>query len=192
MKSNEYRQEIQMSGSWETADGSKDDEGTTPTPDQGEEGKETNTGNRGGNVHVNENSLATILSFKDVNNTLGVRVTMDTSIEKAMNVIMRDVTLFKFKECGSGLYYYVMVSTDEQNNAKTNTTITPYSLLSTVTENKEFYTRADIEGTDRVRRYQEILGWPETSALKNYVNNNLLLNCNINVDDIDRSEEIYG
>ena len=37
-----------MSGSGETDDASKDDEGMNPAPDQGEEGKETNTGNRRG------------------------------------------------------------------------------------------------------------------------------------------------
>ena len=89
-------------------------------------------------VHVNENSLATILFLKYVNDILGVRVTMDKSIEKAENVILSDGTVFNFKECGLGLYYYDMISTDEQNSAETNTTIPPSSLLSTVTENKNF------------------------------------------------------
>ena len=78
---------------------------------------------------------------------------MDTSIEKYMNMIMSDGTVFKFKECGSGLYYQYMAINDEQNNAKTNAKITPYSMLSTVTYNKEYYKRADIEGEDRARRY---------------------------------------
>ena len=51
-----------------------------------------------------------------------------------MNVIMSDGIVFNFKECVSGLYYYDMTSTDEQNSAKINATIYPYSLLSTVTE----------------------------------------------------------
>ena len=46
-----------------------------------------------------------------------------------------------------------MAINDEQNNAKTNAKITPYSMLSTVTYNKEYYKRADIEGEDRARRY---------------------------------------
>ena len=71
-----------------------------------------------------------------MNNILGVRVTMDTSIEKAMTMILKDGTFFKFKECGSGLYYYVMESIDVQDSAKTNATITPSSMLSTATKNK--------------------------------------------------------
>ena len=59
-------------------------------------------------------------------------------------------------------------------------------MLSTVAENKEFYRRADNEGGDRVRIYQGLLSWPETSDFKTYVNNNLLLNCSITVDGINR------
>ena len=108
-------------------------------------------------VHVNENYLAKITSLKDVNNIAGVHVTIDTLIEKYMNVILSYGTVFKLKECGLGLYYYDMTSTDEQNSAKTNATINLYYLLSTANENKEFYTRADIEGSDRARIYQGIL-----------------------------------
>ena len=50
--------------------------------------------------------------LKDVNNISGVVVTMDTLIEKAVNVILRDRKLFKFNEFGLGLYYYGMESTD--------------------------------------------------------------------------------
>ena len=51
-------------------------------------------------VHMNENYVATILSLKDVNNISGVRVTMDTSMVKAMKMILSDRTIFKFEECG--------------------------------------------------------------------------------------------
>ena len=44
-----YRQEKQMSDSVVTVDGIKDDNGITNKPDQGEEFKEKNTGNRRGN-----------------------------------------------------------------------------------------------------------------------------------------------
>ena len=119
-------------------------------------------------------------------------MTMYTSIEKAMKLIMIYGTIFKFKECISGLYYYDMTSTDEHNSAKTNVSITPYSLLSTVTKNKQFYTYADIEGEDRARIYHRPLDLPATSTFKTYVNNNLLLNCNITGDDKNRAENIYG
>ena len=50
------------------------------------------------NVHVNENYLATMLSLKYVNKIPGVfSVTMDTSIEKSVNVILKDIIVSKFK-----------------------------------------------------------------------------------------------
>ena len=82
-----------------------------------------------------------------------------------MNVILTDQTVFKIKECGLELYYYDRAFTDEKNSYKTDATIIPYSLLSTVTENKEFYTHADIEGAGVSRRYQGLLCWPATSDL---------------------------
>ena len=69
-------------------------------------------------------------------NIAGVCMTMDTSIEKSMSVILSDGTVFKFNSCGSELYDYDMASTGDQNSSKTNATITPYSMLSTVTKNK--------------------------------------------------------
>ena len=48
---------------------------------------------------MKNNSLETILSLKYVNNIPGVRVNIDTLIEKAMNVILSDGTVFNFKEC---------------------------------------------------------------------------------------------
>ena len=50
---------------------------------------------------------------------------MYTSIEKSMS----DRTVFKFKEFGSGLYYYDMERTGEHNISKTNAKIPPESLL---------------------------------------------------------------
>ena len=49
---------------------------------------------------MSDNSLATIIPLKYTNKILGLRMTMDTSIENYMNVIMKDETVFKFKECG--------------------------------------------------------------------------------------------
>ena len=117
---------------------------------------------------------------------------MDILIEKAMNEIIMDEKKFEFKEFGSELYYYNMAINHVHNSAKTNTTTTPYSLLLNVTDNKGFYIRADIKGLDRELRYHGLLGCPETSYFKTYVGNKLLLNCNINVNDINRSEHING
>ena len=67
---------------------------------------------------MNDNSLATIISLKDVNSITGMRVTMDTSIEKDMHVVLRDGTVLKSKEFVLGLYYYDMASTNAHDSDK--------------------------------------------------------------------------
>jgi len=57
-------------------------------------------------VHFDKQSIATILSLKDVGNIPGVSICMDTRKEKAIIVTTKDGTVFKFLECLSGLYYY--------------------------------------------------------------------------------------
>ena len=84
-----------------------------------------------------------------------------------------------------------MTSTDVQNSTKNNSKIISYSLLSTITENKEFNIRANIEGSNIARIYQGLLGWLDTINFRNYVNNNLLIKCNIAVSDTNRYDHIY-
>ena len=50
----------------------------------------------------------------------------------------------------------------------------------------------DIEISDRARRYKGLLSWSETSAFNTYVDNKLLIDCKIDVEDIDRDDHIYG
>jgi hypothetical protein len=54
-------------------------------------------------VWFNKESLANILSMAAVRKVC--RITMDTSVEAAMNVHRKDGTIMKFKEYKSGLYY---------------------------------------------------------------------------------------
>jgi hypothetical protein len=60
------------------------------------------------------------------------RITMDTSVEAAMNVHRKDGTIMKFKEFCSGLYYY-----DAGINHSANKE--DYLFLNTVAGNKAKY-----------------------------------------------------
>jgi hypothetical protein len=57
-----------------------------------------------GYVWYNADSLANILSMAAVQKTC--RITMDTSVEAAMNVHRKDGSMMKFPEYKSELYYY--------------------------------------------------------------------------------------
>ena len=138
-------------------------------------------------VHYNSDSLANILSLSDVANLPGARLTMDTEIEKAI-VLHFNGQQLKFQECSDGIYYW-----DTQSKSKT--TVTNYSDLSftqTVHSNKQMYSRRDVQGADNARALQAKLGWPSTTKFIQIVDNNLLNNCTVTSEDINRATKIYG
>jgi len=149
-------------------------------------------------VYYNKNTIANVLSFQQIASMKGVRITVDTAIEKAISVTVGDVT-YKFRECDSGLYYIDM---ENINSFKTKNTVSPYSkpllsspsfcLLNTVENNKSLYTKQQVKRVDFARQLQQNLGWPGTKVFKNLILNNLILNCSITSDDVDRAIQIYG
>ena len=58
--------------------------------------------------------------------------------------------------------------------------------------NKEYFSTSEIKGEDEARKLQQEIGWPSTSHLKDIVSKKLLHSCKVTVDDISRSELIYG
>ena len=56
-------------------------------------------------VHFNKDSLANVLSFKQVSELPGVNITTDTSKEDTLTVHLKDGNEMKFK-CNEGTYYY--------------------------------------------------------------------------------------
>ena len=83
--------------------------------------------------------MATILSFKEMADIPGVRITTDKKQERAMTVSLGNGRTLKFKECESGLYFYDTEkkesNVEEINNINENEII-DYSYLQTVQENK--------------------------------------------------------
>ena len=47
------------------------------------------------------------------------------------------------------------------------------------------------EGADRSRKLQQQMGWPGMANSKSYISNNLIRNCAITIDEINRSQQIY-
>jgi hypothetical protein len=81
-----------------------------------------------GRVWFNKNSLANILSMAEVRNVC--RITMDTSVEPAMNVHKMDGTIMKLVEFVSGLYYFNTSAPMNQERRKN----TLFSILSVETK----------------------------------------------------------
>ena len=148
-------------------------------------------------VYFDQESLATVVSYHEVSQLPGVRIVVDTAVENTINVTMEEeYCVYKFRPCGAGLYY---LDVDSMENhyydlkvTNNNETVAPYSLVQSVASNKEFLTKNEIADADRVLYYQELLGWPSMAAFKSYVKNNEILNCDVTIDDIARSEQLYG
>ena len=138
-------------------------------------------------VWYNEESLANILSLKEVSNLDGVKVVLDTSKDPAIKVVLQDNTVLNFNQIGGGLYGY-----DVKEGIKTNDDVNCYSFVSTVKQNKSFFTRDQIARADRARKLMQYVGWPSLADFKKYISSNLIHNANVTVDDVNRAEFIYG
>ena len=147
-------------------------------------------------VHFNEDSIENILSLSDIANLPGATLIMDTPVDKAINLYYNDV-VYRFSECKDGLYYCNPFHIDDNKN---NNSIIPcsehhhstISFAQTVAENKTLYTKCDLQGAATARTAQATLGWPSTTKFKNIISRNLINNCPITVDDINRASHIYG
>ena len=145
-------------------------------------------------VHFKSDSLANIISLRDVANISGVVITMDSSKERAIMVKM-GLKEFKFCECPDGLYHYDTSNVCENPSKSKSSVISypnSYSLVMTVAENKRFFTKKEIAGAEGAHRLQQELGWPSVDQFRQIVANNQIRNSSITVDDIDRAQFIYG
>ena len=88
-------------------------------------------------VHFNKVSLANVLSFKQVSEIPGVKITIDTSKEDAFTIHLKDGKEIEFK-CNESLYYHDIIS---NNHSKSKVNNYGVNLLNTVANNKLFFTK---------------------------------------------------
>ena len=141
-------------------------------------------------VHFKNNSMATILSIKSFSAIPGAHLTMDRRVNNISTLTLKDGRGFEFSQYKNRLYYF-----DKNNpvsNSKPKPELHDYSLLSTVSENKTYFSAQEIKGADLSRKFQEYLFFLGPIMFKNYVNKNLISNCEITADGINRGELIYG
>ena len=80
-------------------------------------------------VHINESSMANILSFAEVANIAGVHIKMGTLKGKFINLHMQDRQILHFKACAEGMLYTYLDDPNMVTNP-INTSVNPYSFLS--------------------------------------------------------------
>ena len=109
-------------------------------------------------VYFKENSMATIISMKSVTEIQGARVTMDTELSTSIHVVLNDGKHFEFVQYRNGLYFF---DTNKPFTiSKPKSDLSDYSLLTTVSENKEYFSSQEIKGADLSRKFQEYLFFP--------------------------------
>ena len=85
-------------------------------------------------VYFNKDSLVNVLSFKQVSEIPGVKITKNKPKKDALTVHLKDENKMKFK-CNEGLYYY---DTNSNNHSNSKTNNYGVNLLNTVSNNKVF------------------------------------------------------
>jgi hypothetical protein len=65
-------------------------------------------------------------------------------------------------------------------------------MVSTVKEQSEGFSKRQIEQAKTTRDFQAKVGHPSTQDMKSIVKSNLIVNCPVTAEDIDRTEKIYG
>jgi hypothetical protein len=141
-----------------------------------------------GHVWSNPDSLANILSMAKVRKVC--RITMDTSVKPAMSVHRRGGSIMKFNEYKSGLYYFDTAAPKTPNS--TSLDVNDYLFLNTVEQNKQAYTRREIEGADRARVLYKKIRRPSEKEFTDMLQNNLIRNCPVTPDGAKRALQIYG
>ena len=72
--------------------------------------------------------------------------------------------------------------------------VTHTSFFSTVSKNKEYFSRQEIKGAENAREMQGQVGWPSDHQFKEALSGKgqAFVNANITPDDVTRAEAIYG
>ena len=141
-------------------------------------------------VHYNQKSIATILSFHTLSKLAGLRIVYDNLVNDVIHVILPNGFSLDFNPCDKGLYYLDSSKLD-LNNVFQHQNF-HLNLLSTVSQNKQYWTKREIQGAEEARKLQEHLSWPGTSTLKSYLQRNLINNTSITPDDVGRATAIFG
>ena len=94
--------------------------------------------------------MSKIVALKDTADLPGVRITMNISKERVITVDHQGK---------DGLYYYdnTVYNPISGTTNKSNYTITPYSFIITIEDNKSYFSSNEIEGANNARKLQHII-----------------------------------
>ena len=109
---------------------------------------------------------------------------MDTAHKNSIILMLADSRVLTFEPSTNGLYCQDTNTVTGSNKSKQ--TVTNYSLSQTVKDSKSYFTAQEIKGADMSRELQKYAYYPSTTIVKDYINNNLIHNCIITADDVNK------
>ena len=130
-----------------------------------------------GEVWFDTRAITNILSLKNVKHKY--RVTYDSKTEDVFTVHMNKGRKMQFKMHEDGLHYH-------------DTADRQVTLIQTVQQNEAGYSQRQLATARVARDLYSKVGHPSMQDFKAMVKNNLILNCPVTLDDIDRASKIYG
>jgi hypothetical protein len=92
----------------------------------------------------------------------------------------------QFKPLSKNLYVF------KPRNGKSEPTVNETSMLTTLKENKSFFTNRQIKRAKQARALARALGFPSDADLKTLLRLNLIKGCPVVQDDVKLAEEIFG
>ena len=114
------------------------------------------------------------------------------------NVMMVDANNDTFEDVTSFIPIQSLVSSNDGTIPKDNMNslladyFSDWYSLHTLADNKQSFSVNQIEGWNHARKLQQRLVWPSTTTYKSDIVKNIIINCKLTVDDMDRGEIIYG
>ena len=122
-------------------------------------------------------AITNILSLKNVKNKY--RVTYDSESEDVFTVHMNKGRVMQLKMHKDGLHYH-------------DTADRQVTLIQTVQQNEASYSQRKLATDRRAIYLYSKVGHPSVQDFKAMIKNNLILNCPVTIDDIERASKIYG
>ena len=134
-----------------------------------------------GDIWYDEKSVANILSLAEVGRKF--RVTFDTEYENKCVLHKSDGSAISFKCAPNGLYYHDIRWKTER--------VKDYTLLSTVANNKENYTRRQVQQADNAVRLYKMIGLPTVEDFTSALTTSLVRNSPVTKTDAKNALDIY-
>ena len=130
-----------------------------------------------GDVWFHSDAITNILSLKNVKSKF--QVTYDSEGEGTFIVHKPDGVNVHFIAHANGLHYH-------------DTNQCQLMMVSTVAQESEGFSKKQIVQAKTARDFQTKVGHPSTQDLKSVIKLNLIANCPVTTEDVDRAETIFG